>query len=180
MHFHEALTIIITEREHFKKKKEKENETNILEFLTSATKILATFYIGFKHKIFFKLVFTIEALVFYIFHTVTYPYQSTSGVYNEEQRVTSYLQRKEIRIYYKNHESIYKIKAIKPPTCSSRVIIKVHGTNAENAGVKIINLTQRLINHLLCEVIRSQSYLVYVKSEFNNYDLKLTDQYLKP
>lgn len=85
MHFHEALTIIITEREHFKKKKEKENETNILEFLTSATKILATFYIGFKHKIFFKLVFTIEALVFYIFHTVTYPYQSTSGVYNEAQ-----------------------------------------------------------------------------------------------
>lgn len=69
MHFHEALTIIITEREHFKKKKEKENETNILEFLTSATKILATFYIGFNHKIFFKLVFTIEALVFYIFHT---------------------------------------------------------------------------------------------------------------
>lgn len=60
------------------------------------------------------------------------------------------------------------------------MIIKVHGTNAENAGVKIINLTQRLINHLLCEVIRSQSYLVYVKSEFNNYDLKLTDQYLKP
>lgn len=73
MHFHEALTIIITEREHFKKKKEKENETNILEFLTSATKILATFYIGFNHKIFFKLVFTIEALVFYIFsHLLTH------------------------------------------------------------------------------------------------------------